>query len=84
MKVEFFSTPSIRAEVKDVPAIKIEMKNISIDGNTPMYTGQYDVIPSFTEQRLNTAGKKMIKDVSVEEIQVYEVMNPQGGVTLSI
>ena len=35
-------------------------------GDIPAYTGEYDVDPKFTAQKLATNGKKMRDDVTVE------------------
>lgn len=48
------------------------------------YEGEYTVVPTFSEQVLETAGKSMRNDVTVEEIPVHRVSNPAGGVTVSI
>ena len=48
------------------------------------YTGEYVVIPKFTEQVLATKNKTMQDDVTVKEIPTAEVSNPAGGLTLTI
>ena len=48
------------------------------------YTGEYDVDPKFTAQKLATNGKKMRDDVTVEAIEVQRVSNTSGGRTVYI
>ena len=48
------------------------------------YTGAYDVDPKFTAQKLETNGKKMLDDVTVEAIEVQRVSNTSGGRTVYI
>lgn len=48
------------------------------------YKGEYIVEPSSTEQKLKTADKKMIKDVTIKPVRTYEVSNEAGGTTFSI
>ena len=53
-------------------------------GDIPAYTGEYDVDPKFTAQKLATNGKKMRDDVTVEAIEVQRVSNTSGGRTVYI
>ena len=53
-------------------------------GDIPAYTGAYDVDPKFTAQKLETKGKKMLDDVTVEAIEVQRVSNTSGGRTVYI
>lgn len=53
-------------------------------GDIPAYTGEYDVDPKFTAQKLATNGKKMLDDVTVEAIEVQRVSNTSGGRTVYI
>ena len=53
-------------------------------GDLPAYTGEYDVDPKFTAQKLATNGKKMRDDVTVEAIEVQRVSNTSGGRTVYI
>lgn len=52
--------------------------------DVPIYTGEYDVIPTFSLQTLATNGKKMLDDVTVHEIPVTRTSNPYGGQTVLI
>lgn len=49
-----------------------------------VYEGEYDVIPTFNLQTLDTNGKLMTDDVSVYAIPVSEVENLAGGYTVYI
>ena len=53
-------------------------------GDSPAYTGTYNVDPKFTAQKLATNGKKMLDDVTVEAIEVQRVSNTSGGRTVYI
>lgn len=48
------------------------------------YTGDYDVIPIFTDITLETRGKSMTDDVTVTSIPVKKVTNFTGGYTVTI
>ena len=61
--------------------------NINIDPSPEIesYDGDYIVIPkAFTEQVLETKGKKMEDNVTVKEIPYYETSNIDGGETVYI
>ncbi len=53
-------------------------------GDIPAYSGDYEVDPKFTAQKLATNGKKMRDDVTVEAIEVQRVSNTSGGRTVYI
>lgn len=51
----------------------------------PAYDGSYEVTPlAYTEQVLETTGKRMEGDVTVLEIPYYETTNESGGYTVNI
>ena len=51
----------------------------------PEYEGPYSVVPRFYYAKaLNTKGKQMTRNVSVEPIPISEVSNPAGGRTITI
>jgi hypothetical protein len=50
----------------------------------PSYDGPYEVTPRFYEQRLETKNKLMTDELTVDVIPVNEVMNPAGGITVTI
>lgn len=49
-----------------------------------VYDGDYVVDPRFVSQTLETQGKVMRDDVTINEIAVSAVQNPQGGNTIWI
>lgn len=54
-------------------------------GGYPEYAGDYTVSPSFEQAAvLETAGKLMTDDVTVEPVPVTETENGYGGITLTI
>ena len=48
------------------------------------YEGEYIVEPTFSVQTLETAGKKMTDDLTVNRIAVNSVENLSGGLTVTI
>ena len=53
--------------------------------SVPKYQGTYEVIPqAWQDVELETAGKKMERDVLVHRIPYYETSNPAGGNTVYI
>lgn len=57
----------------------------TINHEAPIYTGAYTATPKVEEETvLQTKDRKMIKDVTVEKIPLYEVSNQAGGETLII
>ncbi len=50
----------------------------------PVYSGDYEVVPKFEEQVLETADKVLKKDVKINSIPRYDVSNEAGGVTVYI
>jgi DNA/RNA endonuclease YhcR with UshA esterase domain len=58
---------------------------VIIGGTAPIYDGDYEVTPRINvEQILQTDGKLMQDDVTVHEITISDVSNPQGGKTVTI
>lgn len=48
------------------------------------YDGSYEVDPDWMEQTLQTSGKRMENDVTVNAIYKAETSNPAGGITIFI
>lgn len=61
-----------------------EVYNVSDGANVSIYDGDYTVTPSANEQILETAQKKMDKNVTIIAIPYSEVTNNSGGLTVSI
>ena len=68
----------------DPATMEVHFGEIVPIGDIPAYTGEYDVDPKFTAQKLATNGKKMLDDVTVEAIEVQRVSNTSGGRTAYI
>lgn len=49
-----------------------------------LYNGDYSVTPKVSEQKMNTAGKVMLEDVTVFAIPYFDVSNTSGGSTVYI
>lgn len=56
----------------------------SSNANVPVYGGKYTVIPSTSDQKLETAGMLMEQDTLIEEIPFSVVSNDMGGSTATI
>ena len=50
----------------------------------PVYNGKYAVTPRFSPQALNTQGKTMKNDLTVDAIEVSRTENAAGGTTIYI
>ena len=49
-----------------------------------VYTGSYEIDPTVNGYTLETANKRMLKDLTVNQIGVSTVDNAQGGFTVTI
>lgn len=61
--------------------VKLEIKEYigcENSGNIPIYEGEYQVIPKANEQTLETKGRKMRENVTVNKIPMYEFSNNFG------
>jgi hypothetical protein len=67
----------------DIPVIKFTI-NDSGGGMLPYYDGAYVVDPRKVSQELDTENKSMRDNVLVNSIYYSEVLNPQGGNTVTI
>ena len=52
--------------------------------SVPVYAGEYTVRPSPQAQQLETAGRKMARNVEVEAIPLSRVSNASNGITVTI
>lgn len=52
--------------------------------SVPAYAGEYTVRPSPQAQELQTAGRKMARNVEVEAIPLSRVSNASNGITVTI
>lgn len=57
---------------------------VTVNVGGDIYTGEYIVNPDFSGKTLETKGKTMDEDVTVEPIEVTRVSNPSGGTTIYI
>lgn len=53
-------------------------------GEYDEYSGAYTVTPSFVSQTLQTKGKALTSDITIQAIQATETDNSAGGITLEI
>lgn len=62
-----------------------QQDEVEIDfGYESVYTGSYEIDPSVDGCIIETANKRMMKDLKVKEISVSSVDNAQGGKTITI
>ena len=62
----------------------LEAEFLGLPNSHESYTGEYEVVPKFEEQILNTNGKLMRDDVDVLSIPVVYTDNISGGSTAYI
>lgn len=53
-------------------------------GFDAVYTGSYEIDPTVDGYTLETANKRMIKDLTVKQIALSSVRNASGGNTITI
>ena len=59
--------------------------SVIIGEDYEVYTGETDITPRLQERQvLETTGKLLQDDITVEEVPVYAVTNPSGGLTYYI
>lgn len=71
-------------EINNNDSIQFNLGNIVLGDRLPEYTGAYTVTPKVFEQSLETKNKSLYEDVTVYEIPLSQVQNPQGGITATI
>ena len=72
---------TLSGDVSDLIDITGEL---SLGCSSEPYKGAYDITPLWVEQRLETEGKRMTRDVRVYKIPLYKTSNPSGGETVII
>ena len=71
-------------ELRANDSFDVELGQVMEVPTAPAYTGEYEVIPKFTEEVLKTKNKLMKDNVVVYPIEVARVSNPSGGTTIYI
>ena len=65
--------------------LNVDDKQIDFEEEREPYTGSYNVTPTDEEQVLETARKRMLDNVKVEEVPFYMTSTPNtNGATVSI
>lgn len=72
-----------------VSSIDTELINVNAEidigmGMPVIYTGATTVIPSVTEQELETENKLVLQNITIEQIPYSAVSNVAGGYTVNI
>lgn len=72
----------------------IDSNNATLDAKLPgklvisaerkFYEGSYEITPKVTPQAMDTKGKIMRENVTVNEIPVFRTSNDSGGITVYI
>lgn len=84
MKGKLLSNETLKGKLVDKGELS-GFVNVGGGGSVvEIYDGEYDVTPDFTKQKLLTKQKMMEKDVTVQQIPVFEVSNEAGGTTVYI
>lgn len=88
-RILIHATPTANVNVHMIPP-KIGL-TLGSSGDMPVilqgtetYEGEYEVIPTFDRQVLETKNKFMENNVTVTEIPVFETSNTAGGTTVYI
>ena len=86
IKGEVVKKIGISGDVKQSAAISGDLNVTGFDGggNIPQYDGAYEVTPSPQAQVLQTVGKKMAKNITVNEIPYFVTENEAQGNTINI
>lgn len=68
------------------PALTLSLHSVRTVGgvNADTYEGPHAVTPTFTEQALKTAGKRVQENIQVHAIPIERVANPAGGYTIIV
>ena len=72
------------AEARAVRAAAVSVTGPVVAAHGEEYTGPTTVTPSGSSQTLPTAHKYLAQDITVREIQRWDVGNPSGGTTVFI
>lgn len=74
--------PELELEAEAAPELEIDSRIVMAGGAE--YGGDYAVTPQLTQMVLPTQGFLMRDDLTVREIPVSRVTNPQDGLTVII
>lgn len=83
-EVTFSPGAELKVEFSESVPLDVDMGQVMEVPTPPAYTGEYEVIPKFTEEVLKTKNKLMKDNVVVYPIEVARVSNPSGGTTIYI
>lgn len=70
--------------LRDFGTIFEEVQTVTQYVGGEVYTGEYEITPKVSEQKMPTAGKVMTDDVTVCSIPYFDVGNIYGGSTVYI
>lgn len=82
LEMDEVSEPELELDEVSAPGLEIDSQIVIVSG--AQYEGSYSVTPRLDAVVLPTAGLVMRDDLTVEEIPVSRVTNPQDGLTVII
>lgn len=75
---------NVSAPSGDVTASGVSLRGLSGVSEVEYYEGEYTVTPEVEGQTLETAGKMMGDNVTINDIPLYDTSNTSGGTTVYI
>lgn len=87
MQIDFDETSvelPIRFDSDDDFEIEFGETTEIMPDDVPVYDGDHEITPTFTDQFLDTSGLLVEEDIRIEPIPVARVSNNSGGMTVII
>lgn len=82
--IPYLTAGNINVPNGDVVASGVSLRNATSIDDIEYYEGAYIVTPEVEGQTLETAGKMMGNDVTINDIPLYDTSNTSGGKTVYI
>ena len=67
-----------------IPVVFKNLLTVAMPTEADPYMGDYEITPKVEAQTMDTKGKLMLDDVTVQQIPCYSVSNTSGGTTFYI
>lgn len=77
---------SVEGSLSGSLAISAQLSGLVDPGGSsfPPYEGDYDIVPLVDVEQVVPANHRLVQDLTVERIPIYEVPGPTGGMTITI